>query len=110
MVTLDELLSAKQKAEIVKTTLVGKGVVSNVTVTFDRRFAWDFKVTGPKNHPSIIFSVPLSSHRFSFAMSELQRALYEFRQSSKDCVAIENVNVAVKVWLPGAVILKSEVL
>ena len=110
MTTLDELLTNKQKAEIVKASLVGKGILSTASVTFDRRFGWDFKVHGSKESPSIIFSVPLTSKRFSFALSELQRAVYEFKYSSKSCVAVENVNVAVKVWLPGAVILKSEVL
>lgn len=78
---VEDLLSRSQKEDVVRSMLNRMGTGGEYTLTFDRRFGFDFEVRANGCRPAVTFSVGISDSRFGFALAECARALRDIRRS-----------------------------
>jgi hypothetical protein len=88
-VDLDSLLTRSQKENVLRTSLQKLGTGGDFTLTFDRRFNYDFEVRQNGATPSVTFSVSLNNERYGFAVRECARALRDIRRSHAVAVVLD---------------------
>jgi hypothetical protein len=103
---LDKMLSREQKEMVILTRLTTLGVKRQLNLKYDRRYGWDFEVRSTALIPRVTFSVPLTSDRFGFAVTELARALMDVGTHGsvgiKWKVCVNATRIPGALWMKGA--------
>ena len=103
---IDKLLTREQKEEIVLAQLREAGVRHEISLRYDRRYSWDWEVSGRgRRKTKVVFSVPLMSARFGFAITECAKAVREMYYGRTNAVAVRPKLSAPAIHLPGNVVM-----
>ena len=86
---IEKLLSREQKEEIIRSLIRQYDVrLQHFTLTYDRRFGWDFEVKRHGLRPIVTFSTSVTDPRFGMVAQECARAIKDI-QGSTHAIAIK---------------------